>query len=221
MGSTKDASRVNDPKFSIVHDRQISDSRKLIWRQKQCFAWWCTYGFSIKYICNVVTFYIISRPWRADPYMLYLFSIHKLCVVIPRSIHKCHQWCQLLSLKRKTNQYINKFETRTNLSTDVLLIMSQIAKFMWPTWDPPGSCRPQIDKWLETLSKQMLAYCSLDRRKKFQWTLNRNKTFFIQINDFDNIICKMVAILSRPKYVKCHLWHVVYGPLHEQISVII
>ena len=27
-------------------------------------------------------------------------------------------------------------------------IMTQIARFMWPTWGPPGSCRPQVGRIL-------------------------------------------------------------------------
>ena len=30
----------------------------------------------------------------------------------------------------------------------VIKEMSQIAKFMEPTWDPPGSCRPQMGSML-------------------------------------------------------------------------
>ena len=34
---------------------------------------------------------------------------------------------------------------------------------------------------------------------KFQWTLNQNTTIFIQENNFENVGCKTVAILSRPQ----------------------
>ena len=38
---------------------------------------------------------------------------------------------------------------------------------------------------------------------KLQWNLNRNLTIFIQENAFENVVWKMVAILSRPQCVNC------------------
>ena len=37
---------------------------------------------------------------------------------------------------------------------------------------------------------------------KFQWNFNQNSYIFIQENPFENIVCKMAAILSRPQCVK-------------------
>ena len=37
---------------------------------------------------------------------------------------------------------------------------------------------------------------------KIQWIPNRNYNIFIQENAFENIVCEMVSILSRPQYVK-------------------
>ena len=39
-------------------------------------------------------------------------------------------------------------------------------------------------------------------RNKCQWNFNKNMIMFIQENEFENIVCKMAAILSRPKGVK-------------------
>ena len=36
---------------------------------------------------------------------------------------------------------------------------------------------------------------------KFQWNLNQNANIFIQENTFQNVVCKMFAILYRPQYV--------------------
>ena len=36
---------------------------------------------------------------------------------------------------------------------------------------------------------------------KFQWNLNRNLCIFIQENAFENIVCKIAAILSLPQCV--------------------
>ena len=37
-------------------------------------------------------------------------------------------------------------------------------------------------------------------RKKLQWNFNRNSYIFIQENAFENVVCKMTAILFRPQY---------------------
>ena len=39
-------------------------------------------------------------------------------------------------------------------------------------------------------------------RNKLQWNLNRNSNIFIQENAFESVVCKTVAILSRPQCVK-------------------
>ena len=38
-------------------------------------------------------------------------------------------------------------------------------------------------------------------RTKLMWNSNRNSYIFIQENAFENIVCEMSAILSRPQYV--------------------
>ena len=37
---------------------------------------------------------------------------------------------------------------------------------------------------------------------KLQWNWNRNSNIFIQEFAFENVVCKMTSILSRPKWVK-------------------
>ena len=39
-------------------------------------------------------------------------------------------------------------------------------------------------------------------RNKLQWNVNRNWCIFIQENAFENVVCEMSAILSRPQCVK-------------------
>ena len=39
-------------------------------------------------------------------------------------------------------------------------------------------------------------------RNKFQWNFNRNSSIFIQENAFENVVCQMASILSRPQWVK-------------------
>ena len=49
-------------------------------------------------------------------------------------------------------------------------------------------------------SEPMLEYCYLDPWE-LQWNLNRNLYIFIKENAFENIVWKMVIILSQPKHV--------------------
>ena len=37
---------------------------------------------------------------------------------------------------------------------------------------------------------------------KVQWNFNRNLNIFIQENAYENVICRIVVILSRPQWVK-------------------
>ena len=39
-------------------------------------------------------------------------------------------------------------------------------------------------------------------RPKLQWNFNRNYNVFIQENEFENVVCEVAAILSRPQLVK-------------------
>ena len=62
-------------------------------------------------------------------------------------------------------------------------------------------------KWLVTYSapshylKQCLLIVNWTLRNKLQWNFNQNSTIFIQENAFENVVCKMVAILSRGRWV--------------------
>ena len=40
-----------------------------------------------------------------------------------------------------------------------------------------------------------------NHREKFLWNLNPNWYIFIQNNRFENVVCEIVSILSRPQYV--------------------
>ena len=51
------------------------------------------------------------------------------------------------------------------------------------------------------LSEPMLEYHELDTNE-LQWNFNRNSYIFIQENLLEKVVCEMVAIWSRPQYVK-------------------
>ena len=46
-------------------------------------------------------------------------------------------------------------------------------------------------------SKPILSYCQLDPYEQTSMNFNQNATFFINENAYENIVCEMVAILSR------------------------
>ena len=51
------------------------------------------------------------------------------------------------------------------------------------------------------LSKPMRGYCFWTIRNKLQWNFNRNSYILIQENAFENVVCDMVAIMSRPQSI--------------------
>ena len=68
----------------------------------------------------------------------------------------------------------------------------------------------------QPLSEPMLEYCYIVNWtlwNKFQWNFNRNSNIFIQENAFENIVCEMSAILSRPQCVKALLYFIVSGDI--------
>ena len=66
--------------------------------------------------------------------------------------------------------------------------------------------------------KQCWNIVKLDLGNKFQWNLKRNWYIFIEANAFENVVWKMVAILSRPQCVKkwlCYSGHRVALVVHR------
>ena len=47
------------------------------------------------------------------------------------------------------------------------------------------------------LSEPVLTYCQLDPKEHISMNFIRNSNIFIQENMFENVVCQMVAILSR------------------------
>ena len=61
-------------------------------------------------------------------------------------------------------------------------------------------------KWLVAWSpshylNQCLTIVNWNLRNKFQWNIKRHSDIVIKGNAFENVVCEMVAILSRPEYV--------------------
>ena len=49
------------------------------------------------------------------------------------------------------------------------------------------------------LSQPILCIVNWTVRNKHKWNFNQNRTIFIQENAFENIVCKLAAILSQPQ----------------------
>ena len=80
-------------------------------------------------------------------------------------------------------------------------------EFIFP---PHNSLRPS-DAYMnqpgnKPLSEPMLEYCQFEPYKKPQWNHKRNLYIFIQENAFENVICKMAAIVSWPQCAKQKLY---------------
>ena len=54
------------------------------------------------------------------------------------------------------------------------------------------------------LSEPMLQYFDWTNRNKHQWNIHWNSYIFIQETTFENVFCKMAAILSQPQCVRKH-----------------
>ena len=51
------------------------------------------------------------------------------------------------------------------------------------------------------ISEPIMTYCQLDPRKIVEWNIIWNSKVFIQENAFENVVWKMAAILSLPRWV--------------------
>ena len=73
-----------------------------------------------------------------------------VCYIMARSHHR--NQCCLIVYKIRNDEphvkpfysYFKYFHSTESVKNAVSGLMSQIARFMGPTWGPPGSCRPQI-----------------------------------------------------------------------------
>ena len=58
-------------------------------------------------------------------------------------------------------------------------------------------------------------------RNKLQWNLKRNSYIFIQENSFENVVCEMAAILSRPQWVNVNKPRTQPGEWENRILVVL
>ena len=78
-----------------------------------------------------------------------IYSSKDSCWLFPRKINQAHinlHWLQLCFYKRWIIFQLQDWFTGIweQCSVKIKMKTSQIAKFMGPTWGPPGACRPQM-----------------------------------------------------------------------------
>ena len=72
-------------------------------------------------------------------------------------------------------------------------------------------CRHYLNQWWNIVN--------LTIRNEVQWNINRNSDIFIQGNAFENIVCEMSAMLSRPHVLNgksMAILHIVFSVELEQ-----
>ena len=76
---------------------------------------------NLPYICTALCKCSFSKRWR-------IYQIEFL---------KCYYWCE-------TEIWKHSYLRNISQETVNITFTTQIARFMGPTWGPPGSCRPQM-----------------------------------------------------------------------------
>ena len=134
--------------------------------------------------------------------MLSLFYQSYKCHIIGAKIwHNCYE---------KTPKYIFAFQSFLKSSRPSDAYMHR----------QPSASLVQIMPWClfgtKPLSEPMLSYIvNWTFRNKLQWNFDQNLNIFIQEIAFENAICEMAAILSRPQYVNSEVVKVADILLHE------
>ena len=87
--------------------------------------------------------------------------------------------------------------------TDLVYLSGRHFNSLWPS-------DAYMRRWFGSSLVQIMA-CRLNQcwnivdwafRNKLPWNLNRNPNIFIQEIAFENVVCKIASILSRPQWVK-------------------
>ena len=156
----------------------------------------------------------------------------------------CENWFEILSFSFKKNtfqnvtckilailsrpQYINfrkwrkfaggshRFDNNHPTNGRRYYKYAQIAKFMGPTWGPPGSCRPQMGPILSTwtlLSGCIFIGFSHWLKEVRKWALIHpsQATFSSEVPE------SRLALSRRRRCVKCQ--HVITGPCHNEFII--
>ena len=96
--------------------------------------------------CHVISYHIISYHIISYHIVSYLIS---LVNVTPRDANRSLATAPISDCRRNVLETVEilcgtKGPTRWDLNPHPTYTPSQLAKFMGPTWGPPGSCRPQM-----------------------------------------------------------------------------
>ena len=120
-------------------------------------GWWDGLAMVLTPICYVLLSQcklfiqrnLVNMKWNAGLY-LSLFCTHLVC--LNQGLNQASNFFLITQcIKIYNTVYYNMLSYRqplpvycVHLSIVVYQIFIQIAKFMGPTWGPPGSCRPQM-----------------------------------------------------------------------------
>ena len=81
----------------------------------------------------------------------------------------------------------------------------------------------QLESWQQVSVKFESKFYHFHSRKciwKFQWNLNQHSIIFIPENAFENVVCQMVAILSKGRWVECS-WREIACTARERFMLIL
>ena len=95
---------------------------------------------------------------------------------------------------------------------------AQIAKFMGPTWGPPGSCWPQMGPILAPWT--LLSGCGLDSITHMHWTTDCCKT--IQNGNTYSLVLPVMAKLASWQLLVFkvgNLWFGIFIPSHWSVDI--
>ena len=131
------------PYPTIHHSEQISVLNGVLWDVMQVRCGMCEIGLWLTRVCNDNAVGIAVACLFADKGLKYILRFVEFCcgVVVVGFAHIVQGWCTgtkaIVTILKTINHTNAPYSNR-----------SQIAKFMGPTWGPPGSCRPQMGPML-------------------------------------------------------------------------
>ena len=157
----------------------------------------------------------VNSLWPCDTVWIHRFGkplvqVMACCLIGSRSLLESVRICRCaprehIKIKfRRMCEWFMKNDGQYFVFTELIVTLwCHFASDNLVNFDSGMSCRPFSTK---PLPEPMLNYCKIcNHRKKLQWNLKWNTISFIEKNIFENVFCKLLAILLRPKYVN-PLW---------------
>ena len=126
----------------------------------------------------------------------------------------CTEFALQIQLVKNVASFLSQFKYEITQTVIVTLIYSS------PSCDDAGDCDSKCAAPRHYLNQHWLIV-NWTVRNKYRCNLNQNKNIFIQENAFENIVCEMTAILSRPQYVNLNLIWLQYLRMLPRCGLII